>query len=563
MKKLLFPILLSLFCFGTQAQNLSDALFAIEAEKYEQAGDMLRKLVAANPDDGRYNFHLGNLYMIIQEPEKAREAFEQGLSAKKNATINRVGIGRLMLDDGNIAGAESEFNLATQKLRKKDTEEYLYIAKAYLNSFNHDYEKAREYAQKVVDADPASAEGYLTLGDAHYNLGNMNDAYMAYRTAGEIDETKYRARLNMAAITKNARAFPEAARALEEITQIAPEYGPTYRELAEVYYLWGPADPDRYNEYIAKALDFYKQYMQLTDYSLDSRMRYADFLVLAKDYQSLQREAEEMQKIDNVNPRILRYLGYSAYENHNYEAAIDALTRFINSVDERRVLGIDYIYLAKSQFRLLMQDDTIDEAKMERMLANLSKAIELETPTGLSDFSAFAQQLYNEGRQDPVNYLRAAQIYQVLATAPQPDLMDLMLFGNSVLFAINSIPEDERANYTSLIENAEKAYAAVTDVAPTTYDAYYNTARINYIVPGREEQAIASFEKYINILLDAGETELAKATTIRKLAAAYANLGSLFLDTDERRAKELFLRSLEVDPSNEQARTGVDFLEGN
>jgi hypothetical protein len=55
--------------------------------------------------------------------------------------------------------------------------------------------------------------------------------------------------------------------------------------------------------------------MSLTDYSLDSRMRHADFLILAKDYQALQTEAQAMQQLDKVNPRIYRYLGYAAYEN--------------------------------------------------------------------------------------------------------------------------------------------------------------------------------------------------------------------------------------------------------
>ena len=57
--------------------------------------------------------------------------------------------------------------------------------------------------------------------------------------------------------------------------------------------------------------------MKLTDYSLTSRMRHADFLVLAKDYKALEMEANKMKELDKVNPRIFRYLGYSSYENGN------------------------------------------------------------------------------------------------------------------------------------------------------------------------------------------------------------------------------------------------------
>jgi hypothetical protein len=36
-------------------------------------------------------------------------------------------------------------------------------------------------------------------------------------------------------------------------------------------------------------------------------------LIVAHDYKALEIEAEKMKQIDKVNPRILRYLGYSAY----------------------------------------------------------------------------------------------------------------------------------------------------------------------------------------------------------------------------------------------------------
>ena len=85
--------------------------------------------------------------------------------------------------------------------------------------------------------------------------------------------------------------------------------------------------------------------MSLTDYSLDSRMRHADFLILAKDYKALELEAKEMKKLDNINPRILRYLGYSAYENGNFVESSKALTDFFVKVDPKRIIARDYLYL--------------------------------------------------------------------------------------------------------------------------------------------------------------------------------------------------------------------------
>jgi hypothetical protein len=50
-------------------------------------------------------------------------------------------------------------------------------------------------------------------------------------------------------------------------------------ELAETYYYWAVNVPSRNDEYM-KQLSYYEKYMTLTDYSLDSRMRHADLLLL-------------------------------------------------------------------------------------------------------------------------------------------------------------------------------------------------------------------------------------------------------------------------------------------
>jgi hypothetical protein len=89
--------------------------------------------------------------------------------------------------------------------------------------------------------------------------------------------------------------------------------------------------------------------MTLTDYSLDSRMRHADFLVVAKDYKALEIEAEKMKQIDKINPRILRYLGYSAY-NDNVDVAIKSLQDY-TSIPTNNVISLDYLYLGLSYIK--------------------------------------------------------------------------------------------------------------------------------------------------------------------------------------------------------------------
>jgi hypothetical protein len=60
-----------------------------------------------------------------------------------------------------------------------------------------------------------------------------------------------------------------------------PNYGPLYRELAETLLL-GLNVPSRNDEYMKKHCRIIRKYMSLTDYSLASRMRHADFLIVAR-----------------------------------------------------------------------------------------------------------------------------------------------------------------------------------------------------------------------------------------------------------------------------------------
>jgi outer membrane protein assembly factor BamD (BamD/ComL family) len=47
-----------------------------------------------------------------------------------------------------------------------------------------------------------------------------------------------------------------------------------------------------------------------------------------------------MKELDKVNPRILRYLGYAAYENGNIDRAISSLNEFISVPSTKLLLKI-------------------------------------------------------------------------------------------------------------------------------------------------------------------------------------------------------------------------------
>jgi hypothetical protein len=101
--------------------------------------------------------------------------------------------------------------------------------------------------------------------------------------------------MQLGVLLKRTKAYTEAVKLLMILLH-EPNYGPLYRELAETYY-WALNVPSRNDEYMKKHCRIIRKYMSLTDYSLASRMRHADFLIVAHDYKALEIEAEKMNRL--------------------------------------------------------------------------------------------------------------------------------------------------------------------------------------------------------------------------------------------------------------------------
>ncbi|AWI25535.1 tetratricopeptide repeat protein [Flavobacterium pallidum] len=567
MKKLkIFSIALFVFGTATYAQDLDQAKKAIDAEQYEKAKKILKGLVATKPESGKNYFILGNLYLTQKLQDSATITYQKGLAAKAEADFNYIGLGQIDLENGNAAGASSNFDKAVANIKKKDFEELMYIGKAYLNPTKPDYKKALEYLNKAKAVQPMNAEVSLYLGDAYYGDKNINEAYSAYRNAADADKNLLRASLQQGAITKSAKAFTEAKAIFDKILAANPNYGPAYRELAETYYVWGLNDKAKYTEYNTTAIQYYEKYMAMTDYSLDSRMRHADFLVLTKDYKALEAEATAMQKLDKVNPRILRYLGYSAYQNGNSDAAIKALDEFLAKPNVK-MIGRDYLYLglAKTQKALTMGTDaegkptgTVDKVLFDNGVADIKKGVELD-PGMANELNDFGKKFF-----DLKLYKEASAIYEIAVTNPNSRnfLYDNFYLGYALYF---DNAKAEKPNVTD-IQKANAAFDAVIKSSPTTQDAYIYKARLNSLLmddmAARAEMA-KYYEEYIRVVTEKGETELAKPANKTKFVEAYNNIAIHYAKLgDKVKARENVDKALAINPADETALSTQKMIKG-
>jgi len=552
MKKMKFlSFVLLIASVVANAQDISQANKAIDAEQYEKAKVLLKSIITVKPDNGRATFLLGNIYLTQNMPDSAKIYFNKGLLAKDEGKLNSIGLGQIDLEAKNSSAAKAKFDAIINDMRRRDYEEYIFIARAYMNSENPDFKKAIETLNLAKEKNNNDPQVLLALGDAYYGNKDQNNAYVAYRNAYQADNSVIRAKMQLGVLLKGAKAYTEAVKAYNEVVALNPNYGPVYRELAETYYLWGNNEPTTYKENIKKALGFYEKYMSLTDYSLTSRMRHADFLILAKDFKALEVEANKMKEIAGVNPRILRYLGYSAYENGNIESAIKALSDYTNNPTSK-VIALDFLFLGKSKLKKGMPEGTkvLDTLQLQSAVVDFKKAIEIDPLAGLN-MNEIGKDLY-----EAKLFGAAASIFELSANNPESGnfLIDNFYLGNSIYY--NNTFQGAKVDKV-MLQKADTAFGNVITASPGTFDAIIFRARTNKLMENDEMMA-KYYQEYVDAVSAKGPEEVAKNKP--KFIEAYNNIASHYANFDKVKAKEYLNKTLALDPENAYAIEAIKLI---
>jgi tetratricopeptide (TPR) repeat protein len=501
------------------AQSLADARKAIDAEQYQKGKALLKNLTSSQPANPENFFELGNLYLttssINQRPDyidSAKASFDKGVAADAEYSLNYVGLGAVEL--AKKSSPQANFDKAISLTKKKNHVTDLYIGKAYTYAPDPKIAEALTHLEKAKALNEKDAQVFLALGDAYRAQMKNSEAFSAYRTAYDLDKTLIRSLVELGKINKLSKAYPEAIEEYNKVIALDANYGPAYRERAEAYQAWAWSSSKEYEARIKQALENYEKYMDLTDRSLESRLRHADFLYLAKDFKALEAEANEMAKLDKVNARVLRYLAYSAFENGNFSASAQALKDFMAKVEPSRIISQDYLYLGRAQVK--------DTAQLAAGMANITKAVEMDS-TNAEVMSEIAQAFYKARK-----YEDAAKAYEIAMKNPEVALLDYFYLGSSYYFDYGAKKAADLNPSNELLVKADSAFSYLVQRAPTTHQGWLFRGRINRLLDGAEDEkglGVPFFEKYVN-LVTVEKPELAAANGAN-LIQAYTYLGSV------------------------------------
>jgi predicted Zn-dependent protease len=535
-------------------QSLADAKKAIDAEQYQKAKGMLKNLTVTQPTVDENFFYLGWVYLIQDYADSAKTAFTKGLAADPKSAINYVGLGAVALQANDDAGATSNFNQAIAATAKKDSRPYLYIGKAYLlDAKDGKFPPAK--ANAAIDAltkgktvNPKDAEIMVALGNAYRSQLKSNEAYDAYQAALTLDPKSPAANVAEGVLWKYADNFESSEKQFAAAIAIDPNFGPAYRELAETDLTQAQSNIKVASVKVKEGVENYKKYLSLTDESVESLLRYADFLVNAGDYVTLQEVATKLSKSGTVNPRIYRYLGYAAYENKDYAAANTAISNWFAKADPKRILPRDYYY----QGRILIASGQ-DTAKG---VESLKKSVAEDTTKAEDVYTEIAT-MYTGKKK----WAEAAKAYEdVIANVHGKLLLQAHFYGGysdyqlfrSQVTAAKTNPAIKPDSSLLVKGDSLLSFYQQKSSAPLYQAALYRAYLSNYKDGDYANLKGLSKTHYEQIIKILGAKPTPTDTEKSYIADAYAYLGNLALyrDKDDATAMINFTKAKEYDPTN-------------
>ncbi|MDN3550312.1 tetratricopeptide repeat protein [Mucilaginibacter aquaedulcis] len=530
------------------AQSLADAKKAIDAEQYQKAKSMLKNLTTTQADKDENFFYLGWTYLKQDYADSAKAAFNKGIAVNAKSALNYAGLGAVARLDKDNAGATNNFNQAVA-LAGKSSKPFQYVGEAYLLPLTPDGKVSPADAnaaiavlQKGKVVNPKDAELLITLGNAYRSQLKSNEAYQAYSDASTIDPKNPGAKVATGVLWKFANNFEDSEKQFQDALAIDPNFGPAYREWAETDLRWSLTDPKQASAKIKQATDEYKKYMSLTDLSVESQMRYADFLILAGDYKTLEQVTTDLSKSANSNARVYRYLAYAAYENKNYPAGMTAMNTWFQKADPKRIIPRDYLYMGRLQ--VASGQDSVG-------INTLKKALELDS-TQTDVYGEIAKNLYGQKK-----YAQAGDAYRTFTQkgGRNVKLTDYFYEGISYYFGYDS----KKPDADSLLTKADSAFSyiiAKTASAPFA-DAYLYRARVNDLKEKDRNNIVGYakpyYDKYIELITAKGAAD---DKVKKSLAEAYVYLGNYytFKEKDAAKATESYTKARDNDPTNKQVQ---------
>lgn len=427
----------------TFGQSHAAGLEAMMLEDWDKAISVFSGLTQANPADQSAFLSLGNAFLAKGDKGNAVANFKKAFDAKTDAPMAFVANGRILLvQDNNLAEAEKQFNKA-KKYAKKDMTTWRQIGESYFfyvapGTTKPDLAKARQYLTEALDVSTKDFALQMTLGTCNKEMSEGGPAAQHYEFAEALEPQNPLPKLMLAKVYRIGKVPEKPLTYYNKAIAVAPTYSPALRGKAEyLFFVLGKYD---------EAQKAYKELVERgTEVTIEDEMQLANCYYLTKDCVNCSELVEKILKKDPTKNYLRRLQAYCDFENGQYIRGLKTLDDYFKIVPADKILPSDYEYHAK----LLLQ--TKGDTSMA--IKDYLKVIEMDNNRW---------KLYEDIDKiewSRKNYCGALKVYKMyLDSVETPKATEWYNLGMRYYFC-----KEEPMRY----ENAEKAFAKVTEINPT------------------------------------------------------------------------------------------------
>ncbi len=396
------------------AQNVDQGRRAYYYERYNSARDQFEKAVAANPNNIDAVYWLGQtlLEKEFKDSVAAKALYQKTLAANGNAPLILVGMGQIELMENKTDDARQRFETALSLTKGKDINVYNAIAKANVNALRGDATYAIEKlnALGTQKKDIRNAESFLRLGQAYRKNIDGGGAVTALQKALSIDPKLAAAKYEIGKVYLTQNNPEYFLPAFQEAIQLDPNYAPAFFEL---YYYW-------FNRDINKAKEYFDKYLAVADAKPSNEYEKTSILFASRNFQGALDEAKAKitQLGDKADLRYYKLIAYSYDELKDSVNAKNYLDQYFAKQRKEDFVPQDYVFRAK-----VLGQFPGNEAEA---FASYETAVELDTAMQsklelMANAAAFANRIGN--RAEEARWLQ--KVYSTKKDPTNRDLYDL------------------------------------------------------------------------------------------------------------------------------------------
>lgn len=530
----LFSLCLGGIALTALAQGgYQDGVDYYNADRFEKARTILQKtLNDASTNKAVSYFYLGSLDLREGNIQGAQTNFNNGIAADPDYGYNYVGLGEIALKNGNKKEAEGQFKAAINT-NKKDAALVAAVARAYANVdpvlYAKEIEKNIEKGMKM--SKNKEPQIYVLQGDLAKNedkglaAGYYEQAIIYEEESGNVNPEAYVKYSNLYNKVNSDFAIGK----LVELNEKLPTSALAQSELAEKYYD---------NNQLTRAAEQYGKYMKNPNHFQGDEQRYSGLLYFGKKYPESLEVAQQILTKDPNNEYMQRMVMLNKAALKDFTGAEEAAKKLFSHADAK-FTATDYTTYGDILCELKRPEDAV---------AAYTKAYELN-PEKNKQILANISSMYT----DLEDYQKAAEYMQKFVDAGDASLNDYFILSNRYKNLGVSLPEGSPERIEAA-NNGIKYVDMAIESAANKGPLYRNKATLMMVRDGAEITP-ALVETYQQMLAAYDENPENKEKYRDAYKSAYNNLANYYLKAgDKEQARAYFEKFLEIDPENEALR---------